>query len=178
MTDLSKLALLKQILESAENSIISAKQIIAEMGGERIKASKNLKAKVKNLQVDPKGKIIEGIFDGENMVCPQGHKYPVQPNYASKSKLVPGDTLKLTVLDDGSFLFKQIKLVDRKRVVGTLIENGGHYKVLAQGKSYNVLTASITYFKGKPNDEVTLVVPKNEESEWGAIENIIVKPDH
>lgn len=176
MADLQKLALLKQILESAENSIISAKQLLAEISGQKLKSNNNLKEKVQNLQVDPEGKIVEGIFDGENMITPDGTKYPVQPNYASKSKLVPGDTLKLTILKDGSFLFKQINLIDRKKVVGSLVEDGENYKVLANGKPYNVNKASVTYFKAKNGDEVTLIIPEKENSNWGAIENIIVKP--
>ncbi len=177
MADLKKLALLKQIIESAENSILSAKQIVAELGGTKSKSTqKNLKEKAKNLNIDPQGKVVEGIFDGQNMICPDGHKYPVQPNYASKSKLIPGDKLKLTILDDGSFIFKQIELIERKRIVGTLIEDEGNFKVLANGKPFNVLTASVTYFKAKPKDEITLLVPEKEDSEWGAIENIIVKP--
>ena len=176
MAELQKLVLLKQILESAENSIISAKQLIAEMSGQKQKTTKKLEEKAKDLQIDPKGKIIEGIFDGENMVCSKGTKYPVQPNYASKSKLVPGDTLKLTILDDGTFIFKQIKLIDRKKVVGTLAEDDESYRVLANGKPYKVLKASVTYFKANPNDEVTLVIPGKEDSEWGALENVIIKP--
>jgi len=178
MADVSKLALLKQILENAENSINSAKHLIAELGGRKINKDKNLKEKAKSLQIDPKGEIVEGIFDGQNMICPDGHKYPVQPNYASKSKLIPGDKLKLVIQDDGSFIFKQIGLIDRKRIIGTLIEDEENFKVLANGKPYGVLTASVTYFKAKPKDEVTLLVPEKEESDWGAIENVIVKPSH
>lgn len=176
MADLSKITLLKQILESAENSIASAKQVLSELNGGKAQKSKNLKEKAQNLQTDPEGKVVEGIFNGENMIGPDGQTYPVQPNYASKSKLVPGDTLKLTISDDGSFLFKQINLIDRKRVVGTLVGEGDTFKVMASGKTYNVLLASVTYFKGKPNDEVTLVIPEKGPSDWGALENVIIKP--
>jgi len=176
MKDESRLTLLKQVVESAENSIISAKQIIAEMNGEKVKIPKRLKEKAKNLSVDEENRIVEGIFDGELMICPDGKKYPVQSNYASKSKLVPGDTLKLTILEDGTFIFKQINLIDRKRIIGTLVEDGENYKVIANGKAYNVITASVTYFKGKLNDEVTLIIPEKEDSDWGVIENIIINP--
>ena len=47
---------------------------------------------------------MEGVFDGQNMMGPDGKKYPVPANYASKSKLVEGDVLKLTISDDGSFI--------------------------------------------------------------------------
>ncbi len=175
MADLSKIALLKQIIERTEEEIKAAKQIIAELEGKKSKNSKILKEKAKNLQADPQGKVIEGIFDGESMISSEGKKYPVPSNYASKSKLVPGDTLKLTILDDGSFIFKQINLVPRKRVIGTMIGEKDSYKVLAGGKAYNVLLASVSYFKAKHDDQVTLVVPAKGDGEWGAIENVIFR---
>lgn len=176
MNDLSKLTLLKEVIKTAENSINSAKQIIAEIEGKKSNTDKKLKEQAKILNIDHENRIVEGIFDGEYMICPDGKKYPVQPNYASKSKIIPGDTLKLTIQEDGSFIFKQIHLIDRKRLIGTLVENDGKYSVLVSGKPYKVLLASITYFKAKPQDEVTLIVPEKDQSEWGAIENVIVKP--
>jgi hypothetical protein len=38
-----------------------------------------------------------------------------------------------------------------------------------------VLLASVTYFKVEPGDEVTLVVPRDIDSDWGSIENVIQK---
>jgi hypothetical protein len=40
-----------------------------------------------------------------------------------------------------------------------------------------VLLASITYFKGEPGDEVVVLVPKEKETKWAAVENIIKKAD-
>ena len=59
------------------------------------------------------GKVIEGVFDGQNMVGSDGKTYPVPANYASKSKLVQGDILKLTIAEDGAFLYKQIGPIPR-----------------------------------------------------------------
>ncbi|MBU4432193.1 hypothetical protein KKD60_02860, partial [Patescibacteria group bacterium] len=42
---------------------------------------------------DGEGKIVEGVFDGENMIGPDGKQYSIPANYASKSKLVEGDIL-------------------------------------------------------------------------------------
>ena len=36
------------------------------------------------------GRVVEGVFDGQNMVGSDGKIYSVPPNYASKSKLVEG----------------------------------------------------------------------------------------
>ncbi|EKE05279.1 MAG: hypothetical protein ACD_19C00370G0001, partial [uncultured bacterium] len=34
---------------------------------------------------------------------------------------------------------------------------------------------SISFYKGNSGDSVVLLVPKEKESEWGAVENIIKK---
>ncbi len=121
------------------------------------------------------GKIVEGVFDGQHMIGSDGKQYLVPPNYASKSKLVEGDILKLTIAPNGTFLFKQIGPIDRKRVMGILLrdEHTGDWKVVADSKKYNVLTASVTFFKGNPGDDVVVLVPKAAPSKWAAVENVI-----
>ncbi|MBI5755088.1 hypothetical protein HZA41_02625, partial [Candidatus Peregrinibacteria bacterium] len=99
--------------------------------------------------------------------------YPVPANYASKSKLIPGDVLKLTISPDGSFLYKQIGPIERRRVTGPLTYEDNQYRVLAEGKAYKVLLASVTYFHAEIGDQIVLVVPAYEDSEWGAIENVL-----
>lgn len=121
------------------------------------------------------GKILEGVFDGQHMIGSDGKQYLVPPNYASKSKLVEGDILKLTIAPNGTFLFKQIGPIERKRVMGILMqdEQTGDWKVVADGKKYNILTASVTFFKGNPGDDVVILVPKSAPSRWAAVENVI-----
>jgi len=117
---------------------------------------------------------IEGVFDGENMIGPDGKQYSVPANYASKSKLVEGDILKLTITGNGTFVYKQIGPIERARVVGVLEKSAaGEYLALADGKRWRLLTASATYYKGEPGDEVVILVPKNGESKWAAVENIV-----
>lgn len=117
------------------------------------------------------GKIVEGVFDGQNMVGADGKTYPVPANYASKSKLVQGDILKLTIGQDGSFMYKQIGPIPRKQVVGTLKLENGHYYVTVNGKDYRVLLASVTYFKAKPGDQVSVNLPEDDsQAEWAALE--------
>jgi hypothetical protein len=122
-------------------------------------------------------KVIEGVFDGQMMIGPDGKKYQVPPNYASKSKLVEGDILKLTIADNGSFIYKQIGPIDRDRIMGQLTKDvsTGDFRVKTDKKIYKVLTASVTYFKGEDGDEITILIPKNSESNWAAVENIIGK---
>lgn len=120
-------------------------------------------------------RVIEGVFDGERMMGTDGIKYNVPPNYASKSKLVEGDILKLVIKEDGSFIFKQIGPVDRDRVIGTLVvDDLGNYAMTTdEGQTFRILTASVTYFKGETGDEVAAFVPKGQSASWAAVENII-----
>lgn len=176
MPNSDKLALLKEMLDSAEANLRSARQILIELGGGGNGDTRASYARqAASLKSSDKGQIIEGVFDGQNMIGPDGKSYPVPANYASKSKLICGDVLKLTINDDGGFLYKQIGPVERKRIVGPLVYEDGVYRVLGNGKSYKVLLASITYYKAEVGDNVTLIVPALEESEWGAIDNVLPK---
>lgn len=156
---------LKALIAESETSLAAAKELLLSLVGEDETAA-NLASADENL-----GKVIEGVFDGQNMVGSDGKTYPVPANYASKSKLVQGDILKLTIADDGAFLYKQIGPIPRKQVVGTLTQENGHYFVEVGGKQYRVLLASVTYFKAKPGDQVSVNVPEDDSNaEWAALE--------
>lgn len=155
---------LKALIQEAETSLGAAKELLVSLVGEDIAATASVKD-------EALGKVIEGVFDGQNMVGSDGKTYPVPANYASKSKLVQGDILKLTIAQDGSFLYKQIGPIPRKQVVGTLKLENGHYFVDVGGKKYRVLLASVTYFKAKPGDQVSVNIPQDEvDAEWAALE--------
>ncbi|MBX4186852.1 MAG: hypothetical protein KW802_01150 [Candidatus Doudnabacteria bacterium] len=175
MDNITNIALIAQMIESAERNIQSAKQLLREvMGGGPSGSNSEIMKKAQVLSVSEGGKVIEGVFDGQNMMGPDGKQYPVPANYASKSKLVEGDVLKLTIAEDGSFIYKQIGPVERRKVLGNLVsDDKGEYKVVAEGKPYKVLLASLTYFKAEPGDQVTIVLPKDKDANWGAVENVI-----
>lgn len=122
-------------------------------------------------------RILEGTFTGEKMLGDDGKEYSVPPNYASKSKIVPGDRMKLTITKSGSFIFKQIGPVDRKREIGNLVNDSanGQWAVQIGDDIYRVLTASVTFYKGKIGDEVILLLPRIGKVGWGAVDNIISK---
>jgi hypothetical protein len=154
---------LRKLLHEAETSVAVAKELLISLVGED-------ETETTITTEQQAGKVIEGVFDGQNMIGPDGKTYPVPANYASKSKLVQGDILKLTIGDDGSFIYKQIGPVPRKKIIGTLTQKNGHYYVEAGDQQFRVLLASVTYFKANPNDQVTIVVPEDESAEWAAIE--------
>src|SRR5579871_5360830 len=123
---------LRALIAEAETSLAAARELLVSLVGE----DPVLVDKVKDKAL---GKVIEGVFDGQNMVGSDGKTYPVPANYASKSKLVQGDILKLTIADDGAFLYKQIGPIPRKQVVGVLQQKDGHYFVDVDSKQYQVL---------------------------------------
>lgn len=123
-------------------------------------------------------KEILGYFNGQNMVGEDGKVYPVTPNYASKSRLVEGDGLKLTITDEGQFLYKKVRTVPRKVVIAKVLEEDGKLIFLDQKSSmkYRVLLATINFFQPKVGDEAVLIVPKEETAGyggWAAVEGLI-----
>ena len=167
-----KIQALRDMISNAEMTLQGAKSMLLQLEGKK-KTGRRRKSEDED---DTNNRVVEGTFDGQIMIGTDGRQYPVPANYASKSKLVKGDMLKLTITSDGSFIYKQIGPVVRKMAIGTANQDAdGNYFVAADGKAYRVLLASITYFKVEPGDEVTLVTPRDIDSEWGAIENVLQK---
>ncbi len=167
---------LKNLLETAELALQQAQGIVADLTGS---GESNFDInQVKGLKKIHNGaeQIIEGVFDGQNMIGPDAKEYAMPANYASKSKLVEGDVMKLTILPDGTFVYKQIGPVTRERYKGKLVydDKKDEYRVMTEwGKNYKLLTASVTYFKGESGDEAIILVPQGGQSVWAAVENII-----
>ena len=144
-----KLSKAHDAIETAESALKLAKQLISEVGNISMSSGSDTrqyvdKAASVSSSASGDGRIIEGVFDGQNMLDKKGTVYPVPANYASKSKLIPGDVLKLTVTEEGKFLYKQIGPVERKTIIGPLVYKDGQYQVLTEKKAYNVLLASVT----------------------------------
>ncbi len=157
---------ISQLLKHIDGEIIPSEKIEEPSNTEDIKLN----------QFESGGEqIIEGIFTGEEMIGPDGKRYSIPSNYASKSKLVEGDILKLIIKRDGTFVYKQIGPIERRRLVGSLIKNdetSQHY-VIVDGKKWKVLKASVTFFKGDIGDETIILIPRDSKSKWAAIENIV-----
>jgi bifunctional DNA-binding transcriptional regulator/antitoxin component of YhaV-PrlF toxin-antitoxin module len=158
---------LHALIQEAETNLAAAKELLISIMGE----DGNVITPRNGGSDDARGKVIEGVFDGMKMAGPDGKEYPVPANYASKSKLVEGDILKLTITDDGSFVYKQIGPTERKQVIGTLVQHDGAYYVEANGHEYRILLASVTYFHINIGDQVTIIVPAdNPDAVWAAVE--------
>ncbi|MFA5030357.1 MAG: hypothetical protein WC495_02090 [Patescibacteria group bacterium] len=183
MEDPQKLSSIKQLIQSAEASLNSAKQMLDELTGDAPVSEDSQPSlheaarRMGSMTDDGSNRIINGIFEGQHMIGPDGKQYSVPANYASKSKLVEGDMLKLTIMNDGSFVYKQVGPIPRTRVIGALIYDSVNeqWQVHVNGNAYKVLLASVTYFKGEEGDEVVLLIPKEKSATWGAVENIIKK---
>ena len=157
---------LKSLIQDAETNLAAAKELLISILGEDGQV-----ITPRNSQEDVAGKIIDGVFDGQVMIGPDGKNYPVPANYASKSKLVEGDMLKLTITDKGGFIYKQIGPTERRQVIGTLVQHDGAYYVEAGGREYRILLASVTYFRINIGDQVTIIIPEdNPDATWAAVE--------
>jgi bifunctional DNA-binding transcriptional regulator/antitoxin component of YhaV-PrlF toxin-antitoxin module len=166
-----KIDSLRDMISSAEKTIQGAKAMLLQLEGK-----KRVGRRHKTQEFEDGSTIVQGTFDGQIMIGTDGKQYPVPANYASKSKLVEGDMLKLTITSDGSFIYKQIGPAERRHALGiaTQDENGNYY-IIANGKPHRILLASITYFHVEPGDEVAIVLPRDIDSSWAAVENIVAK---
>lgn len=158
---------LRETIADAEKTIRNAQAILLKLEG-------GVEKKKVSLTSDEEG-VIYGNFDGQLMIGDDGKQYPVPANYASKSKLVEGDMLKLTI-NGGNFMYKQVGPIERKNLIGLAGQDeNGNYFVISEGVPYKILLASITYFKIEPGDEVVITVPVENSSVWAAIENVLQK---
>ena len=175
MTQQQKLSDIKNLIEAAELSLQQARKQIGEMTGDTDMSLTNKASAQGSFHTDSEGQVVEGVFNGQHMIGPDGKEYSVPANYASKSKLVEGDLMKLTIQPNGHFVYKQIGPIERARLKGALTqdEQTGEWRVIAEGKAYKVILASVTYFKGEAGDEAVIMVPKDKSSQWAAVETIM-----
>lgn len=173
----SKIDLIKKLLQNVKENTERLEQLLAGSISEDEVRIGVAQASDNNFSEEgATTKVIEGVFDGEQMIGPDGKQYSMPANYASKSKLVEGDILKLSITGSGAFVYKQISPIERMRVSGELEKRfDGSFYVVSGKKKWKVITASVTYFKGEDGDEAVVLIPKTGDSQWGAIENIVKK---
>jgi len=180
----SKYDLIKKILNNVNENLNSLIDVLdqekQEVSGELAAGigmvDETMKGLSKELDEASGQRVIEGVFDGMKMIAEDGQTFVVPPNYASKSKLIEGDMLKLTIKSNGDFLYKQIGPVERKRLVGEIIkESDDEFYAKVKTRRWKLLPASVSFFKGDAGDEVVILVPKEIDSKWAAVENVIKK---
>jgi hypothetical protein len=159
-----QIAELEQIVKEAEARLNQARAMLAQVAG----ATQPYVSVAGQAE-----KVVLGEFTGEYMVDENKKQYPVPANYASKSKLIEGDQLKLTITADGAFIYKQIGPAPRRRAIGNITYQDNSYFAKVGDEMYRLLTASVTYFRLSPGDEVTILTPLTKKSEWAAIENVV-----
>lgn len=173
-----RIAAIRDFIDSAEKSLKNAKKLLGEILKEEsidLKVDLNLDTRGLSKYESWESKIIEWVFTGEDMLWVDNNNYLVPVNYASKSKLVQWDRMKLTIEPSGKMLYKQIKQIERDTKVGLLTQDKGKYQVVSDGVSYDVLTAAVTHFKCEIGDTVTVLVPAGKEATFWAIEAVMPK---
>jgi hypothetical protein len=160
-----KIDLIRQALTASESSIRLARQLLSDLEREAPRDKPQTKS--------VPGVI--GIFDGLGMVTENNEKHPVPENYASKSILVVGDTLKL-YKEGGEQKFKQIEHVKRHKTTGILTKKDGKWAVVTPEGSYKVLAASVGHYEGNVGDEALVQLPaRNLQVPWAAVEKVAKK---
>jgi hypothetical protein len=166
---------IQELLENAQASLKTASAMLRDLTGviDPNREKHVLRAARTSVSAPVSGRVIEGVFDGQNMVDAGGQSYPVPANYASKSKLVEGDGMKLTITDEGKFIYKQIAPVERRIAKGVLIQEDGQYKVLVEGRALRVLLASVTFYRAEVGDQITVLLPTEGQAQWAAVEAVL-----
>ena len=114
----------------------------------------------------------EGVFDGQYLVAQDGRKTEVPQNYASKSKLVYGDILKV-FNDSGKQIFKQIDRVERKKIEGVLAKKEGKWYLLSDSGSYRISDVSAEFNKAQLNDKASALIPaENQKVPFASLDKI------
>lgn len=176
MMDNKKLIAIKDFIASAEKSMNSAKKILATMIDPK-SLWKDFEFDLWNLNSYDSGedKIVEWVFTWESMLGSDWNIYPIPQNYASKSHLVQWSKLKAIIKPDGKIQYKIIEEIEYETKVWIIAKNKDKYQVIADGKSYNILLAVITYLKAELWDSVSIRVPKWKEATFAAVESVIPK---
>ena len=167
---------IKDFIITAEKSLKSAKKLLNDLIKENnIDLNKDIELETTWLHTynSEDSKIIEWVFTWEEMYWVDWNKYPIPANYASKSKLVQWDKLKLTIASNWKMTYKQIAPIERETVVWLLTEDKWKYQAVVDGEVYDLLTAAVTHFQANIWDKLSLIIPKWKKATFAAIDWII-----
>ena len=155
-TDIQRI---NQALSAAISSINLAKNLLKDIEGSQ-------HSRIDTREIEG----IVGIFDGKYLITSDGQKIEVPVNYASKSKIVFGDTLKM-VEDQDKKLFKQIERVKRLNKVGILSKKDGEMVVVTGDGTYKILQVAVEFYDLTEGGQVQVLVPEeNVHAPFAAID--------
>jgi hypothetical protein len=178
----TQLKALEELLAKIETDVKRARMFIAQLGGEVwdeavLQSSTDFAQMSSGMNTGSEGSVsvVEGVFDGYFMIGADGKKYPVPLNYSSKTKLIPGDVLKLRVMEDGKLVYKLISQANRRYVKCTLTRTDDNkFTALSDdGKVYMLNQAAVTYYKAKIGDEMSIITNADGIGDFAAIEAVI-----
>ncbi len=168
---------LQELINNAEKSLHHAKNLMTQLVGKKplpalededVSATAGL-----HVYKHGKSQVIEGIFNGKDMIGVDKKTYPVPANYASKSKIVEGSKLKVTIKGDGSFQYKIIDEIPYDTTTGTIIKDGDHFVIICQSGIYQVIPASVTYLQARVGDRVSIRIPHGIKATYATIDALV-----
>ena len=166
------------MLNKLENDVVKAKALVQKLFGENWSAYATVPAAVAASTTEEDGvQVVEWKFDGTFMIGNDAKMYPVPMNYASKTKLIPGDMLKLRIMEDGKLIYKVIGPAPRKFLKAKLTktEEGKFIALTEENKTFSLNQAAVSFFKGNVGNEITIILNAGEDSGFAAIEAVISK---
>lgn len=161
---------------TAEKSIKNAKKLLKDLANWNdinLKSEFDLNTKWLESYNDNENKVIEWVFTGSDMLWADWNKYPIPANYSSKSKLVQWDRMKLTIDGFWKMTYKQIIPIEREIKSWLVIKDKDKYQVVADWKTYDLLTAAVTHFKVNIWDKISVIIPAWKAATFAAIEAVI-----
>ena len=167
---------IRDFISTAEKSIKNAKKLLKTvLEDEWISLSSPVKldASDMNSYMSDDSKIVEWVFTWDEMLGSDGNNYPVPANYSSKSKLVQWDKLKLTIAPNWKMMYKQIAPIEREIKAGLLIKEKEKFQVIADGQTYDLLTAAVTHFKAEVWDNISVIIPTRKAATFAAIDMVL-----
>ena len=176
MENKKTIAAIRDFILSAEKSIKNAKKLLKDVLDDNnitLDSPISLETTWLNNYISEDSKIIEWVFTWEEMLGSDKNNYPVPANYSSKSKLVQWDKLKLTIAGNGKMLYKQIAPIERTFITWLVVKEKEKYQVVAEGQTYDLLTAAVTHFKANIWDSVSVIIPTWKQATFAAIDSVI-----
>jgi hypothetical protein len=170
---------LLHMLNKLENDVVKAKALVQKLFGDNWSAYETVPtaSASQNSAEEEWVQVVEWKFDGTFMIGNDTKMYPVPMNYASKTKLVPGDMLKLRIMEDGKLIYKVINPAARKFLKAKLTktDEGKYIALTEDNKTFSLNQAAVSFFKGEVGNEITIILNAGEESGFAAIEAVISK---